>query len=175
MGPASPPAGPRGAGSVVPAPLPWSMARTQAPCRSLLPLAAANLNYPPICHPAAAAECPAFPIIPQVPGVFVPLPSAACRAAQEPPGRFPGLAGVAGEWGNPAGRSPSDSESGLPSATSVQWSRRPDVYGAGTYAHDAVGIIATCRCSFALAASLYLVACDLPVLTPSESDASGRV
>jgi hypothetical protein len=40
----------------------------------------------------------------------------------------------------PAGRS-----SGLPSATPVQWSRPPDVYGVGTYPHDAVGIIAICR------------------------------
>ncbi len=52
MGTASP-AGPTGAGSVVPAHLPWSMpALLTAKC-------------PPIRHPAAAAEFPAFPIIPQ--------------------------------------------------------------------------------------------------------------
>ena len=105
------------------------------PCRPLLPA-----KCPPIRHPAAAAEFPVFPIIPSLPLVCVPPPSAACRAAQEPPGGFPGLPGVAGEWDNPARRS-----SGLPSATPVQWSRRPDVYGVGTYAHDAVGIIAICR------------------------------
>ena len=72
---------------------------------------------------------------------------------------MPGLPGVAGEWGNPAGRS-----SGLPSATPVQWSRRPDVYGVGAYAHDAVGIIAICRRSFALTGSKNILMCDLLML-----------
>jgi hypothetical protein len=59
MGPASP-AGPRG-------PVLSCQPPCHGPCRPLL-----TAKYPPIRHPAAAAEVPAFPIIPSAPPVSVP-------------------------------------------------------------------------------------------------------
>jgi hypothetical protein len=89
MGPASP-AGPTGAGSVVPAPLPWA----HGP-------AVNTAKYPPIRHSSpdgGRCEVPRIPYLPLSNRSFVPPPSAACRLVQEPPGGSPraGLA-AAGE------------------------------------------------------------------------------